>query len=60
MVLLDPDGGMRTVLSHKGISAASMLGNVMRNLHLAVPELRRDTSAAEQEAVRQAMCATSA
>ena len=55
VVLLEPDGGMRTILTHKGISTASMLGNIMRNLHLAVPELARDTSAAEDEATRQAM-----
>ncbi len=35
--LLDPDGDMRTVLSHKGLSAANVLGNVMRELHAAVP-----------------------
>ena len=30
VVLVDPDGGMRTILSHKGLSAASVLGCATR------------------------------
>jgi len=55
-VLLDDDGGMRTVLSHQGLSAANVLGNVMRDLHAAVPRGAEATiSAAEAEANRQAL-----
>ena len=55
VVLLDPDGGMRTVLSHAGLSAPSVLGNVMRQLHLAVPRAGASVTLAEAEANRQAL-----
>jgi hypothetical protein len=54
--LLDPDGNMRAVLSHKGLSAANVLGNVMRELHVAVPPAAgTKISAAEREATRQSL-----
>ena len=36
-ILLDPNGGMRSVLTHQGLSARNIVGQVMRRLHLAVP-----------------------
>ena len=54
MVLLEPNGGMRTVLSHKGLSAPNALGNIMRDLHVAVPPRADATlSNAEVEAEPQ-------
>ena len=56
VVLLDPDGGMRTVVSHARLSASNVLGNTLRALHEAVPP--RDPSAmsaAEAESVRQSL-----
>jgi uncharacterized membrane protein len=54
--LLDPDGNMRAVLSHPGLSAANVLGNVMRELHVAVPPAAgTKISAAEREATRQSL-----
>lgn len=55
IVLVDPDGGMRSIISHKGLSAANVLGNIMRNLHLAVPSEEAKISNAEAEANRQAL-----
>ena len=53
VTLLEPNGGMRTVLSHKGLSAPNVLGQIMRNLHMAVPAT--SVSSSEKEANRQAL-----
>ena len=53
VTLLEPNGGMRTVLSHKGLSAPNVLGQIMRNLHMAVPATT--VSSSEKEANRQAL-----
>ena len=56
VALLEPGGGMRTVLSHQGLSAASVLGKVTRELHLAVPPGENARiSRAEAEANRIAL-----
>ena len=55
VVLLDPDGGMRSVLSHRGLSASGLLGQTLRALHEAVPRAGERISAAEAEANRQAL-----
>ena len=55
VLLLEPEGGMRQVLSHKGLSARNVLGNTLRELHLAVPPEGRELSTAEAEAVRQSL-----
>jgi len=55
VTLLEPDGGMRQVLSHQGLSAQNMLGNLMRELHIAVPLADARISKAEAEANRQAL-----
>ena len=55
VVLLEPDGGMRTVLSHKGLSAVNVLGQITRDLHIAVPREDARISSAEAEVNRQAL-----
>jgi len=55
ILLLDPNGGMRTKLPAKGLSAQGLLGQVLRDLHLAVPAQASTISAAEAEANRQAL-----
>ena len=55
VALLDPDGGMRTLLSHRGLSAANVLGKVMRDLHVAVPRADARVGYAEAEANRQSL-----
>ena len=55
VTLVDPDGGMRKVLSHKGLTAPNVLGLTMRELHLAVPRADAKVSNAEAEANRQAL-----
>lgn len=54
VALLDPDGGMRLVISHTGLSARNVLGNTLRQLHVAVPPVG-ELSTVEAEANRQAL-----
>jgi hypothetical protein len=53
--LLEPDGGIRAVLSHSGLSPFSVNGNMLRQLHLAVPREEARISRAEAEAAMQAL-----
>ena len=55
VALLEPDGGMRYVLSHRGLGPLNIAGNVMRELHVAVPRAGATVSNAEAEAQRQAL-----
>ena len=53
VVLLEPDGGVRMQFSAKGLSATQLLGQALRELHMAVPIDAADPSrmsAAEAEA----------
>ena len=52
VVLVDPDGGMRGRLSHRGLRAPDIVGNVMRELHIAVPRPDANISFAERMATR--------
>ena len=54
VVLLDPDGGMRLVENLSGLSPSQVLGQVLRQLHVAVPSESETISFAEAEANMQA------
>ena len=53
VALVDPNGGLRSVLSHERLSARNVLGNTLRRLHIAVPSAAERLSKAEAEANRQ-------
>ena len=55
VVLLDPDGGMRLVENLSGLSPSQVLGQVLRQLHVAVPSESETISFAEAEANMQAL-----
>ena len=55
VVLLDPDGGMRLVENLSGLSPSQVLGQVLRQLHVAVPSDSETISFAEAEANMQAL-----
>ena len=55
MALLEPDGGLRVVVALSGLSPSQVLGQVLRELHVAVPSESDVISFAESEANMQAL-----
>ena len=55
VALLEPDGGVRVVVALSGLSPSQVLGQVLRELHVAVPSESNVISFAESEANMQAL-----
>ena len=55
VALLEPDGGLRVVVALSGLSPSQVLGQVLRELHVAVPSESDVISFAESEANMQVL-----